>query len=88
MPVFTAVAIFFVIWWVALFAVLPWGVRGQHETGEIAPGTDPGAPVVPHIGRKLIWTTVVAVVIYGVFYALYVSRLVTLEGMAHLLGMR
>jgi predicted secreted protein len=88
MPVFTAVAIFFVIWWVALFVVLPFGVRGQHEIGEIVPGTDPGAPVVPQIGRKLIWTTVVAAVIYGVCYLLYVNQLVTLEGMAHLFGMR
>ena len=31
MPVFTAVAVFFLIWWVVLFAVLPFGVRGQHE---------------------------------------------------------
>ena len=36
MPVTTAVAIFFLIWWVVLFAVLPWGIRSQHEGGEIA----------------------------------------------------
>ena len=60
MPVTTAVAIFFLIWWVVLFAVLPWGVRSQHEGGEIAPGTDPGAPAIPHLGRKLLWTTLVS----------------------------
>ena len=51
MPVTTALAIFFLIWWVVLFAVLPWGVRGQHEGdgGEIVPGTDPGAPVLPRL---------------------------------------
>jgi predicted secreted protein len=27
MPVTTAVAIFLPIWWIVLFAVLPWGVR-------------------------------------------------------------
>ena len=36
MPVTTAVAIFFLIWWVVLFAVLPLGVRSQHEDGEMA----------------------------------------------------
>ena len=46
MPITTAVAIFFLIWWVVLFAVLPWGVRSQHEGGEITPGTDPGAPAI------------------------------------------
>ena len=31
MSVTTAIAIFFLIWWVVLFAVLPWGMRSQHE---------------------------------------------------------
>jgi len=44
MPVATALAIFFLIWWVVLFAVLPWGIKSQHEEDDIAPGTDPGAP--------------------------------------------
>ena len=31
MAVATAIAIYFLIWWVVLFAVLPWGVRAQGE---------------------------------------------------------
>ena len=87
MPVTTALAIFFLIWWVVLFAVLPWGIRSQHEGGEIAPGTDPGAPVVPRLGRKLMWTTVVSAVIFAGCYVVYVERLVTLQGLSGLLGM-
>ena len=34
------------IWWIVLFAVLPWGVRNQEEAARSAPGTDPGAPAV------------------------------------------
>ena len=41
-----------------LFLTLPFGVRSQHEDGGGAPGTDPGAPIVTGMGRKLIWTTV------------------------------
>ena len=41
----TAFAIYFVLWWIVLFLTLPFGVRSQHEDGEGAPGTDPGAPV-------------------------------------------
>ncbi len=78
MSIITALAIFFVIWWVVLFAVLPWGVRGQHEGGEIAPGTDPGAPAVPNLGRKFLWTTLVAAVISAVFYVVYTEHLITL----------
>jgi predicted secreted protein len=75
----TAVAIFFLIWWVTLFAVLPWGVRSQQESGEVAPGTDPGAPLVPKLGRKLIWTTLVTCVVFGVLYVAYTERLLTIE---------
>jgi predicted secreted protein len=78
MPISTGLAIFFLIWWVVLFAVLPWGVRSQHEDGEIAPGTDPGAPAIPHLRRKLIWTTVVAAVVFAAFYVVYVEQLVTI----------
>ncbi len=77
----TAVAIFFLIWWVVLFAVLPWGVRSQHEGDAIVPGTDPGAPVLPNLGRKLFWTTLVAGVLFAACYLVYVHRLVTLDGL-------
>jgi predicted secreted protein len=75
----TALAAFFLIWWVSLFAVLPWGVRSQHEDGEMAPGTDPGAPTNFRLGQKLLWTTAVAVVIYAGCYVVYSQHLVTLS---------
>jgi predicted secreted protein len=81
MPITTAIAIFFLIWWLVLFAVLPWGVRGQHESGEIVPGTDPGAPTIPNLRRKLLWTTLVSIVVFAACYVLYVERLVTLDGL-------
>ena len=88
MPVTTAVAIFFLIWWVVLFAVLPFGVRRQHEDGDMAAGTDPGAPVIPRLGRKLFLTTVVASLIFAACYVIYVNHLVTLEGLVRPFGMR
>ena len=87
MPLSTALAIFFLIWWVVLFAVLPWGVSSQHEGGEVAPGTDPGAPVLPKLGRKLAWTTGLSVLIFAAFYVVYVNRLVTLEDLMAPFGM-
>jgi predicted secreted protein len=83
----TAFAVFFLIWWVVLFAVLPWGVQSQHEGGDIAPGTDPGAPVLPHLGRKLLWTTLVASVLFVACYVVYVHRLVTLDDLLAPFGM-
>jgi hypothetical protein len=36
---------------------------------------------------KLVWTTVVSSVVFAICAFLYVNRLVTLEGLAALLGM-
>jgi predicted secreted protein len=85
MAVSTAIAIYFLIWWVVLFAILPWGVRAQGESG--APGTDPGAPVVPRLKAKLAWTTVVTTAIFAACWFVYTRRLVTLDDLAALMGM-
>jgi predicted secreted protein len=81
MPVATALAIFFLIWWVVLFAVLPWGIKSQHEGDEMAPGTDPGAPTAARIGWKLIWTTIVAAAVYAVCAVVYAQHWITVNGL-------
>ena len=55
-------AIYFVVWWILLFAILPIGVTSQVERGEVTPGTDPGAPVAPQLVKKAILTSIVAAV--------------------------
>ena len=74
-----ALAIYFICWWLVLFMVLPWGVRTQDEDGHIAPGTPASAPVLPHLGRKMIATTIIATVIFGVIYVVIVHKVVTLD---------
>jgi predicted secreted protein len=88
MPITTAVAIYFLIWWVVLFAVLPWGIRSQHEAGEVVPGSDPGAPIAPRFWRTVIWTTVVSAVVFAGCYVVYVDRLVTIDGLVALFSNR
>jgi predicted secreted protein len=83
----TALAIYFIVWWITLFAILPWGVRSQAETGEVVPGSDPGAPAIPNLGRKLVWTTVVATVIFTLVALAYSYRIVTLDDLATLFGL-
>ena len=84
MALSTAIAIYFLIWWLTLFAVLPWGVSAQGEEG--APGTDPGAPRIPNLKAKLIWNTIVAAVVFAVIACVYINRWVTLDDLAALLG--
>jgi predicted secreted protein len=86
MSLATAIAIYFIIWWTVLFAVLPWGVRSQHEDGAISPGSDPGAPAIPQLRRKLTWTTIVAALVFVLWYVVYTYRLVTLDDLAQMLG--
>jgi predicted secreted protein len=83
----TAFAIYFVIWWVALFLTLPFGVRSQHEDGVAAPGTDPGAPILTRMGRKLIWTTIISAVIFGIGMAAYNAGYLSIERLSKLMGM-
>jgi predicted secreted protein len=82
----TALAIYFVLWWVTLFLTLPFGVRSQHEDGVGAPGTDPGAPIASQMGRKLIWTTLISAVIFGVAQLAYHAGYLNIERLSKLMG--
>ena len=62
------IAIYFVVWWTVLFAVLPWGVRTQEEEGEVVAGTAPSAPARPMLIRKAIATSLVAGVLVGALW--------------------
>jgi predicted secreted protein len=62
-----AVAVFVTIWFTVLFAVLPIGIRSQAESGEIVPGSDPGAPTSPRLLLKAGITTLVAAVMFVIF---------------------
>ncbi len=84
MTVATGFAIYFLIWWITLFAILPWGVRSQTESGDVVDGSDPGAPALPRLLVKLLWTTAVATVVFGICVVIFVNRLVTLDGLGSL----
>lgn len=83
----TALAIYFVLWWVTLFVTLPFGVRSQHEDGVGEPGTDPGAPILTRMGPKLIWTTVISAVVFGLGMAAYHAGYLSIERLSKLMGM-
>ncbi|MGL4729681.1 MAG: DUF1467 family protein [Bosea sp. (in: a-proteobacteria)] len=66
MSVTGAIALYFIIWWTVLFAVLPFGVRSQAEDGQVTAGTEPGAPVAPLMMKKVLWTTLIAAIVFGI----------------------
>ena len=55
-----AIAIYVVIWWTVLFAILPIGVRTQGEDGAVVPGTPESAPTRPRLLRVVLLTTLVS----------------------------
>ena len=67
MPAPMSIAVFFTIWWIVLFAVLPFGVKSPHEAGsaELPPGADAGAPVAPMLLRKAVWTTLISALLFA-----------------------
>ena len=85
MSLTTAFAIYFLIWWIALFAILPFGVRRQEES-ERAPGSDPGAPGRPRILAKLAWTTLIASLIFALFYLNDRAGFITLDDLIRWFG--
>lgn len=57
MGVVTGLVVFLILWWTLLFTVLPRNITGQHETDEIVPGSEPGAPTDPQLKAKAWLTT-------------------------------
>jgi len=81
----SVIAIYFVVWWVVLFAVLPWGIRTQEEEGDIVLGTEHSAPIRPMLLRKALATTIVsAIIVFGFWLAVAYFGL-TLEWVANLM---
>lgn len=70
----TGIAVYVVIWWVVLFAVLPWGVRPAED---LPPGADKGAPARPRIGLKALLTTLIAAVLWIGLDLLVLSDILT-----------
>lgn len=79
MDLFTGIVVYLLIWWVALFSVLPWGNRPPEE---IEPGTVESAPAKPRLLLKFAVTTVLAAAIWGVIDWLVLSDIISFREMA------
>lgn len=74
MSVSEGIVVFVMLWWLTLFVVLPFGVR---KSEVLIPGQDAGAPDRPRLARTAIWTTAIAAILWGIFYAVAVSGLIS-----------
>ena len=73
---FVGVAMYVVIWWLTIFAVLPWGVKPA-EQGDL--GARAGAPANPRLWFKVGLTSAVAAVLWSIMYAVIRFGLIDLR---------
>jgi len=65
-----AVATFFCLWFITLFAVLPFFAHTQEEAGDVVPGTPESAPHRINLVKVFCVNTAVSVVAFAGLYAI------------------
>nr|WP_321482962.1 DUF1467 family protein [uncultured Cohaesibacter sp.] len=68
MSLVSGLAVYFIIWWLSLFIVLPFGVRTQAEEQNQRLGTTASAPAKAMMIRKAVATSILATALFAVFY--------------------
>jgi predicted secreted protein len=66
-------AIFLLFWAFSFFLVLPFRLQSRDGPTEKVPGQAESAPPSFSFGRTAKWTTLVALVLFGLYYANYVN---------------
>ncbi len=69
---FTGIIVYFLIWWVVVFTVLPFGLK-RDKTGK---------PEHPHIGRAFLITTAISALLWGALYLLIDADIISFREMA------
>lgn len=76
----SALAIFVLFWVMSAFLVMPFHVRTAEEVGEaLVPGQSESAPARFRPARILLHTTILAVLIFGLFYTNYEAGWITTD---------
>lgn len=77
MSITLALAVYFIVWWITLFAILPLhlGPEGERDAMHEASG----APASPRLGLKFVITTIIATAIFGLIYAVIAYKLIRLD---------
>ncbi|MBI4031437.1 MAG: DUF1467 family protein [Proteobacteria bacterium] len=76
---FTGIIAYLLIWWTALFAVLPWGNRMAEN---LVPGQVHSAPDIPNLKKKFLITTVVAAMLWVFLFILIKADIIDFRQIA------
>ena len=77
-----------ITWWLAFFALLPFGVRSQIEDGEVVPGTEPSAPTTTRLRRKGLLALAIALAVWALLFWLIEIRQIALDDIPFPSGIR
>jgi predicted secreted protein len=77
----TSIAAIFVLFWtISLFLVHPFGVRTSEEAGvQVEPGHAESAPHLFSFPRAALRATIVALILFAIFYANYLYGWITID---------
>jgi predicted secreted protein len=74
----SVLAIYLLIWWLVVFAVMPFGIRTHREMGEdLVPGQVHSAPGNFRPVRIALWTTAISTALMALFYLNFVHGWIT-----------
>ena len=78
MGITSGIVLFVVIWAMMFLIILPIRVQTQGDLNDIVPGTHASAPEHHHLGKKALWTTAIAVVIWAVAATVILSEWISI----------
>lgn len=73
---FTGIIVFILIWWIAIFMVLPFGLQRDPD----------GTPRDPRLKHKMIATTILSVLLWLMLYALIEADIISFREMARVMA--
>jgi len=73
MTLVSGTMVFFVLWWVVLFMVLPFGIRTDETPQK---GFATGTPKNPNLRKKFLITTILAAIVWSIIQVIMVNHLV------------
>ena len=79
MTISAAFVLYAVIWFLILFIILPLNLISQAESGTTTSGTPSSAPTNPNLKRKMLWTTMIAIIIWCPICLIILFELIPLQ---------
>jgi predicted secreted protein len=82
----SALVLYAIVWFMLFLIILPIRIQTQGDLKDIVPGTHAGAPEHHHLGRKALWCTGLSLIIWGIFVAIILSGVISVDNLEDWVG--